>query len=634
MNRAKGKHTQVLSKAVAMVGKAKLPIALQSQQFRLLVRAAAASCANQTMESKQLSSRCIPILKKRYRDAIFATLALSPVLGEQAQSLIFEDYDFEDLEFWPILEAGWKKSRHSLSIAQHARIRRINIASSTCSVEILRNGIESLEKALRLQIEIGTSVRSAAPKNNASKPKRLIQVPIPWEASDPELQIGKNGAFFGFNSLHPTALNNTIAIGGTGSGKTKSVVIPLLEALLDYELTCGKQASLLVIDPKRELTAVVTSKLASRGELARLVVIGETMPIPIFAKDCTLSMSDRLAKLEVFAPAEHAASDHSYWKNLGMGVVRDLLQLEQAFSQSTGGKRLANLMCKELCLPDTAGLGFWPQLRAVLAHSRTSKARLKEVDMLLRSLCAQAMVSAQATQVMQVYAGDEELMRQWCYAIQSAEPMVNALANPDIAQYVDLDPIQIDHGQHTDIPDLMERGKIVLFCPEPTEGHRIAAMSIKQRFFESVFSRIDQRRPMGIVIDEAHKFVTSDAETGEQGFLDRCRAYRCLVVLATQSIASLKHALGSSNTAQTAVEILTANTPTKIVMRTTDIETVAWLKTQLPSRDGDAHIIDVRRPATLRPGEAYFLLANGAWGRKRALISPVTETHPQQGKHG
>lgn len=576
----------------------------------------------QAIEQKHRWSRNIPVLQKRYRDAIFCTLALNRAGEDLAQSSIFEAYDFEDIEFWSMLEASWNVSHRRLSPPKKARLRRINTAAITCNVQILRDCIEGLEKALVLQREIRTPEGATLGLKSQQNFKALIQVPIPWSESDPDLQVGEHGSFFGYSTLHPSVINNTLAIGGTGSGKTKSVVLPLLNALLKYELRDGKVPSLLVIDPKRELIAHVRSTLAERGESDRLVIIGDSMPVPLFTKDSTLSMSDRLAKLEIFAPNEHASGDHSYWKNLGMSVVRDLLQLEWAFSQNAGGKRLAALMCRQLKISHTEGSGFWQHLRAVLAHSRTSKSSLKEVDALLRAMCLQANVESQATQVMQVYAADDELMRQWCYAVQSAEPLINALANSDIARYVDLDPIQTDHSIHTDIPDLIEHGKVIIFCPEPTEGHRVAAMALKQKFFESVFSRADQKRPIGIVIDECQKFITNDSETGEQGFLDRCRAYRCLVVMATQSISSLKHALGSNSAAQTAIEIVTANTPSKFILRTTDVETVAWLKSQLPvANDGDPHVIDVRRPASLKPGEAYFLLANGTWGRRRAHLT-------------
>jgi len=604
------------------IGQSKLTLQIQSQEFRILVRNTARLCAMQAIEQKHRLSRNIPVLQKRYRDAIFCTLALNRAGEDLAESPIFEAYDFEDIDFWSVLEGSWNVSHRRLSPPNKARLRRINTASITCSVQILRDCIEGLEKALAFQKEIRTQEGAAVGLKAHKKLKALIQVPIPWSEADPDLRVGVDGSFFGYSTLHPSVINNALAIGGTGSGKSQSVVLPLLKALLMYELRDGKEASLLVIDPKRELIAHVRSTLAERGESDRLVIIGDSMPVPLFTKDSTLSMSDRLAKLEIFAPTEHASGDHSYWKNLGMSVVRDLLQLEWAFSQNTGGKRLAALMCRELKLSHTESTGFWQYLRAMLAHSRTSKSSLKEVDTLLRSMCLQAHVETQAAQVMQVYAADDELMRQWCYAVQSAEPLINALANTDIARYVDLDPIQTDHSNHTDIPDLIEHGKVVLFCPEPTEGHRVAAMALKQKFFESVFSRADQRRPIGIVIDECQKFITNDSETGEQGFLDRCRAYRCLVVMATQSISSLKHALGSNSAAQTAIEIVTANTPSKFILRTTDVETVVWLKSQLPvASDGDPHVIDVRRPASLKPGEAYFLLANGTWGRRRAHLT-------------
>jgi len=604
------------------IGQSKLTLRVHSQEFRILVRSTARLCAAQAMEKEQLQCRSMPVLQKRYRDAIFCTLALNRNGEDLAQSPIFEAYDFDDLEFWSVLEAAWNVSHRRLSPPKKARLHRISKASAVCTVQILRDGIDNLDKTLALQREIRTPAGAAVGLKVHKKLKTLIQVPIPWSEDDPDLRVGVDGSFFGYTTLHPSVINNALAIGGTGSGKTKSVVLPLLNALLKYELRDGKKASLLVIDPKRELIGHVRSTLTERGEADRLVIIGDSMPVPLFTKDSTLSMSDRLAKLEIFAPTEHASGDHSYWKNLGMGVVRDLLQLEWAFSQNTGGKRLAALMCRELKLSHIESTGFWQYLRSVLAHSRTSKSSLREVDALLRGMCLQAHVESQATQVMQVYVADDDLMRQWCYAVQSAEPLINALANADIARYVDLDPIQTDHSNHTDIPDLIEHGKVVLFCPEPTEGHRVAAMALKQKFFESVFSRADQKRPIGIVMDECQKFITNDSETGEQGFLDRCRAYRCLVVMATQSISSLKHALGSNSAAQTAIEIVTANTPSKFILRTTDVETVAWLKSQLPvASDGDPHVIDVRRPASLKPGEAYFLLANGTWGRRRAHLA-------------
>ena len=562
-----------------------------------------------------------------YRQALLYALT-TPVDGVCSTSTAVQvDPQFDVLNddapyMWNQVAAYVRNSSEALTPARLARLKRINAVFETCDFKTLKDGVESMEELHDLQSLIGTATPSSLRPKNAAITRPLIRSAIPWEMTDPDLQVGQNGSFFGYSKLHPTTLNNCLILGGTGSGKSQSVIIPLLNAMLRYELNDGTLASMLVVDPKRELESFVRAVLAERGELHRLVVIGECAAAPIFAADSPLSMSDRLAKLEQFGPVDETDGNNAYWKNLGASVILDMMQLEAEFARNTGGKRLTQLLCEKLSLVHTENSGYWQKLRALFAHTRTSQERLKDANRLLRLVCSQSNVESLSIDVMTVYTGDAEMLRQWCYAIQSVDPLINALANPEVTQFVDLDPIQSTPAHRTDIPQLMECGKIILFSPEPRDGHRIAAMALKQRFFESVFSRKNLRRPIGVIIDEAQLFITNDKETGEQNFLDRCRAYRCIAAIATQSISSLKYALGSNASAQTAIDIVTANTPSKFLLRTTDVDTVTWLKSQLPqASDDDPHVIDVRRPASLRPGEAYFMLADGTWGRRRASMT-------------
>ncbi|MBV5347067.1 hypothetical protein JZU46_02460 [bacterium] len=568
----------------------------------------------------------------RYRQALIYALT-TPVNGICWTSTAIQldpefDVTNDDSAFlWNQVAAACARPTKELTANRVARLLRINIVHNTCDVKTLREAVENMETLFELQCQIGVPLPPIPKLYSTQFTRSLIRSAIPWETSDPDFEVGQSGSFFGYSKLHPTTLNNSLTLGGTGSGKSCSVIIPLLKALLRYQLHDGTLASMLIVDPKRELDSVVRTVLTERGELHRLIVIGESAPVPIFSADSPLSMSDRLEKLQNFGPIDQPNGDHGYWKNLGQCVILDMMQLENEFAKNTHGKRLTSLLCKELRIHHTENCGYWQQLRALLAYTRTGRARLKEADVMLRLMCSQARIQSRSSDVMLVYTGDDELLRQWCYAVQSAEPLVNALANPDIEKFVDLDPIQNNQSSHTNIADLIENGMVILFSPESTEGHRIAAMALKQKFFESVFSRKNLLRPIGVVIDEAQQFITSDKETGEQSFLDRCRAYRCIVALATQSISSLKYALGSNAAAQTAIDIVTANTPSKFILRTTDVDTVNWLRSQLPqSTDGNPHIIDVRRPISLRPGEAYFMLADGSWGRRRASIVQRTSS--------
>ena len=76
------------------------------------------------------------------------------------------------------------------------------------------------------------------------------------------------------------------------------------------------------------------------------------------------------------------------------------------------------------------------------------------------------------------------------------------------------------------------------------------------------------------VADEAHRFITSDPVHGEQSYLDCCRAYGGACLLATQSLASLAHALAHGASAPAAndpaLSVLWSNCATKIAFRSTD----------------------------------------------------------------
>ncbi|WP_158558899.1 TraM recognition domain-containing protein [Rhodoferax lacus] len=453
--------------------------------------------------------------------------------------------------------------------------------------------------------------------------RNLVRTPVPWRASDPPLVMGSKGAWFGRDSVHPSQLVNIQILGGTGSGKTASCVEPPLAALLNYAVD-GLQTAMLVIDPKRELEAKVRQVLTQRGELDRLVVVGECAPMRFFAVDSPLSATERLAKCKAFGPLITPTGDGSFWHHLGMALLRDLLHLQTEVAAKTEGGRLFELMAAQLGV-QRAGANSWGQIREILSWIRRGgMAKLKEASEVLEHLTSLAGVDCAAGNALKNYTKDDELFRQFTYACQSADPLVNALSNPDISHFVDLDALPDSRRAGTDIGALVEAGRVILFCPEAREDHRLAGKALKAKFFEAVFARENLERPVAYVCDEAQRFVTQDPESGEQNFLDRCRAYRAICVLASQSLSSMEHELGSDNAACTALDIISSNTPTKFILRTTDTRTIDWLRSILPGPDTQGpHVVDVRRPAQLRVGEAYSVFADGHWGLHRARLADL-----------
>ena len=156
----------------------------------------------------------------------------------------------------------------------------------------------------------------------------------------------------------------------------------------------------------------------------------------------------------------------------------------------------------------------------------------------------------------------------------------------------------------------------------------LVARALKATFFEAVLSDPDRLRGSSdvplvtYIADEAQRFVTSDIVHGEQSFLDTCRAFGGCCVLACQSLSSLEHALsqsgGNSTQNEAALSILWTNTGSKFIFRTTDPTTASRLHELCPTRPGLPPVSKVRPLATLAPGEAYALLADGRFREEAA----------------
>lgn len=181
-----------------------------------------------------------------------------------------------------------------------------------------------------------------------------------------------------------------------------------------------------------------------------------------------------------------------------------------------------------------------------------------------------------------------------------------------------------------------DRGRRVWVVQPKLAGERgiLLAKSIKAAFFEAVLGNEDRAngrsKPLvGYIADEFHRFVTSEDAHGEQSFLDTCRSFGAFCALASQSIASIRHALavmgGSGEQNDAAVSILLNNVGTKLFFRTTDEGTIQRIRALCPWQPGRPRVVDVRPPSTLAPGECYAALPDGRFERRQlAPCLPAT----------
>jgi type IV secretory pathway TraG/TraD family ATPase VirD4 len=133
----------------------------------------------------------------------------------------------------------------------------------------------------------------------------------------------------------------------------------------------------------------------------------------------------------------------------------------------------------------------------------------------------------------------------------------------------------------------IDEGKIVyLDMPSSYYGAAatVAAIAFKIDFFRCMLSRprltrrkpdgtqdtqlVNQVRPMSYFCDEFASIVSTGDETGEAGFMDKVREFKCGCLLGTQSIPMLLKKITEHE-----VDAILTNTACKLFLRNTDVKT-------------------------------------------------------------
>lgn len=163
----------------------------------------------------------------------------------------------------------------------------------------------------------------------------------------------------------------------------------------------------------------------------------------------------------------------------------------------------------------------------------------------------------------------------------------------------------------------IDEGKIVyLDMPSSYYGAAatVAAIAFKIDFFRCMLSRprltkrnpegtqgtevVNQVRPMSYFCDEFASIVSTGDETGEAGFMDKVREFKCGCLLGTQSIPMLLKKISEHE-----VDAILTNTACKIFLRNTDVKTNEYASKILGS--------EIKVNANLNQGAAESVFGEG-----------------------
>ncbi len=480
-------------------------------------------------------------------------------------------------------------------------------------------------------------------------------------ASDPGLTIPQWDRLYPQGRVPRYALTrHSLILGESGSGKTASGVLPVLSAIVQdaAAVSCA-----LVIDPKCDLLPAI-ERAAAPGVRIRLLRPGEDslnlMAGPHSVADDiaagmwmdaarkilarSSSFSDSAARILAGKPASHPRI--AFWELEGSkfaqaalaltllicqkGRLEDLLLIETRLVEGNATRLRAFGQFAGLSGPTTnlPRINVLAAAKRVLDEFFSKPERAANLtELLQKNDLADDNIAAICREVA-YWEGISKADNQFSGALGEARTCFHAFADSAAARSllfgVEGGRATVDFTSDMGEVPADEGRTIYVLQPGAGDGGALVAKAIKAAFFEAVLAspaRLERGGEMPLVCyvaDEFHRFITSDETHGEQNFLDRARSFGAACVLATQSDASIRHALtvAGEPSPGTAIRLLLTNTATKLAFRSTE-EGVRDLIDGICPGAGPNRVTVLRPPSSLRPGECYASLPDGRFERRQ-----------------
>ena len=456
---------------------------------------------------------------------------------------------------------------------------------------------------------------------------------------------------------------HTLMLGESGSGKTVSGVLPILSAVVREG---GPVSCALVIDPKWDLFPIArdlagadcsihlvrggvdsVNIMAGSRSVAKDVSNGQWMTAAQKILGRTASFSDSPAR--ILAGKRASSARNAFWENEGARLAQCVLALTLLISRNgLLGKLHSN--SEDLCRKTRGKLADFGKFAGLLGDdTETSPMNVVAIahralndffvtrDSLLPAWDLIGALRKEGTadddtdaiyKEVSYWDGVREAENQYAGALGEARGCLGAFADPAAAKslFFGVERVEATVDFAPDVgADTVSTGRsIYVYQPPLDDENALIAKGLKGAFFEAVLASPARRERGGAmplvcyIADEFHRFITSDSAHGEQNFLDTCRSFGAACVLATQSDASVRHALtlAGEPAPDTAIRILMTNTATKLVFRSTE-ERVRHLVDGLCPGNGPQRVTAMRPPSTLRPGECYASLPDGRFERRQ-----------------
>lgn len=349
-------------------------------------------------------------------------------------------------------------------------------------------------------------------------------------------------------------LEHVLITGRTGSGKTRSCLMPLTEAVVRrFGNGPEDRAAVVVIDAKADMVKLAGQALHRAGRTDDLLVLGENgncwfSLFEPFNGDVAAITEVLVMTLEDRTRSGGKGDNEAFWEE----NMRRLLRASISVAKARHGCDLGGLS------GITAALNSIVSARDGFNEDNSDEDERANRVTPLKLLLDEAFVLGRLTQSesrsAQDYLHNDVLSgstRTWGTIANYARNFISQFASPAL-----LEIFEPGGSRRRITPDdVIDEGLMLVVSLSPALYGAAALpfrMAIKKAFCDRILQRdhletgegsnvrpINQTRPVLYVMDEFHTTLSPRGQSSEAYFLDRAREFRCMCLLATQGVSAI-----------------------------------------------------------------------------------------------
>lgn len=352
--------------------------------------------------------------------------------------------------------------------------------------------------------------------------------------------------------LTPTDLfQHIVAFGGTGSGKTRSCVLPVVESVLKhFGNKADQRAALILLDAKGDMGELAAECIRRAGRRDKVLVLGDggNCWLPIFEQfngDTTAIANFLFETLEDQVAGRGSGDNDSFWYENTRRLLRAAALVAKAIhGLELGGlqgiSHALNLVLSANCHPLDDDEDSKSEIPNTIKQAIASGHRHGRIDSTERR-------DLEAYILHDVAKGNS---RTWATIANMGRNYVAQFSQRHLCALFEESP-----GLERLSPEsVIDEGRLLIVSMSPVlygEAATPFRVAVKKVFCERILQRahlvtdneearpINQVRPILYVMDEFHTTLTPGGRSNDIYFLDRAREMKCMCLLASQGISAI-----------------------------------------------------------------------------------------------